>query len=31
MGDYYTAKGNTQKAKEYFEKALSIRDNQGTA
>jgi tetratricopeptide (TPR) repeat protein len=30
MGDYYAAIGNKLKAKEYFEKALSIRDNQGT-
>ena len=30
MGDFYAAKGEKQKAKEYFEKALSIRDNPGT-
>ena len=30
MGDFYAAKGEKQKAKEYFEKALRIMDNQGT-
>jgi uncharacterized protein len=30
MGDFYAAKGDMPKAKEYFEKALSIRDNPGT-
>jgi predicted alpha/beta superfamily hydrolase len=30
MGDFFAAKGDKQKAREYFEKALRIRDNPGT-